>query len=114
MTWWLLKCANTDSDSIHRFHELDINPTNRLEGTRSTPELGPGRGAFDLATNYRNGRITKEAVYHYLSDVTIGFVSRSGENFDSGTTIANAALAFVEVISQSQIRVQDCRNRVGR
>ena len=117
MTRCLLKCANTESDSIHRYEQLGINPS-RPEASPErdvrNPLLGPDRGAFDLATNYRNGRITRQAALHFLSDVTIDFVSRQGESFGSGTVLANAILAFVEVIAPNPILVQDCRHRVGR
>ena len=51
---------------------------------------------------------------HFLSDVNIRFVEASGESYNSGTALVNAALYFVEWISMSPIRIQDCRDRIGR
>ena len=75
--------------------------------------LGPAAGAYDLATNFRNGRVTMEGVFHFLSDVNIRFVTKSGENFATGTTLADAALEYVERMTQDEVLVQECIDRVG-
>ena len=105
----------TGSDFIDRYVLLTTDPSTRPSGERGllSPVPGPDRGSFDLVTNVRNGQITTHAAVQMLSDVNIRYVDKNGENFDTGTSLADAAMALTANISPNLDLIDDCKYRVG-
>lgn len=64
--------------------------------------LGPKNGDFDLIANHVDGKITMEGVLHFLSDVNIRVVRVQGESLQTGQTMAKAASAYIQKISDDQ------------